>query len=67
MATPDDIKIIAQFLASRADKPGDWRDFEREAFKLRKALKTRGQFRIAKEPSRTGGHEAGGRADNPVE
>ena len=40
-ATPDDIKIIAQFLAGRDGAPSDWQSFTREAFKLRKQLKSR--------------------------
>jgi hypothetical protein len=36
--TPDDIKIIAQFLAERAQPPRDWKELTREAFILRRAL-----------------------------
>ena len=44
--TPDDIKIIAQFLASRTGGP--WQDLTSEAFKLRRQLKDRGGFRLAR-------------------
>jgi hypothetical protein len=53
--TPDDIKIIAQFLAERAQPPRDWKELTREAFILRKALKERGGFKLARSspPSRS--------------
>jgi hypothetical protein len=40
-AAPDEIMIIAQFLAARADPPLPWQEFTREAFKLRRELKER--------------------------
>jgi hypothetical protein len=46
--TPDDIKIIAQFLADRAKPPREWQDLTREAFALRKALKQRGGYKLAR-------------------
>ena len=51
--TPDDIKIIAQFLASRADPAMPWQEFTRDAFKLRRQLKERGGYRIS--PAQHGG------------
>jgi hypothetical protein len=45
-AISDDIKIIAQFLASRSDPAMPWQDFTRDAFKLRRQLKERGDYRI---------------------
>jgi hypothetical protein len=47
-STPDDIKIIAQFLAARAKPPRNWQDLTREAFILRKALKERGGFKLTR-------------------
>ena len=46
--TPDDIKIIAQFLADRADPPRDWQELTREAFALRRDLKQRGGYKLAR-------------------
>jgi hypothetical protein len=47
-STPDDIKIIAQFLAERAQPPRDWKDLTKEAFNLRKSLKQRGGFKLTR-------------------
>lgn len=41
---PDDIKVIAQFLAAREKCPDEWRSFAREAFELRRELKNRGHY-----------------------
>ena len=46
--TPDDIKIIAQFLADRARPRRQWQELTREAFTLRKALKERGGYKLAR-------------------
>jgi hypothetical protein len=43
---PDDIKIIAQFLAGRDRADAHWTAFTRDAARLRRALKARGQFRL---------------------
>ena len=43
--TPDDIKIIAQFLAEYSHPHREWQDLTREAFKLRCQLKRRGNYR----------------------
>ena len=52
---PDDIKIIAQFLAAKA--PGrPWQELTSEAFKLRRDLKQRGGYRLA----RSGGASSAG-------
>jgi hypothetical protein len=48
--TPDDIKIIAQFLADQSQPARPWREFTREAFNLRRQLKQRGGFRLARQP-----------------
>lgn len=45
---PDDIKIIAQFLAAREGRDPDWRDYARDAGRLRRALKARGEFRLTR-------------------
>jgi hypothetical protein len=45
---PDDIKIIAQFLAARERREGQWRDYARDAAKLRRELKARGSFRLTR-------------------
>lgn len=45
---PDDIKIIAQFLASQAGQGEQWPELTREAFKLRRELKERGGYRLAR-------------------
>ena len=45
---PDDIKIIAQFLADRAETGQDWQALTRSAFKLRRELKERGGYRLEK-------------------
>jgi hypothetical protein len=52
-STPDDIKIIAQFLAERSGSPADWSDHKQQAFKLRQQLKLRGGYRLVRrtEPS----------------
>ncbi len=47
-STPDDIKIIAQFLAAWATPPRDWQELTRDAFILRKALKERGGFKLTR-------------------
>lgn len=49
--TPDDIKIIAQFLAERASPGRDWQELTREAFALRKALRERGGYKLARAPN----------------
>jgi hypothetical protein len=46
--TPDDIKIIAQFLAERSGNQNGWQAHRAEAFKLRQQLKQRGGYRLAK-------------------
>jgi hypothetical protein len=38
---PDDIKIIAQFLATRDGDPARWPDYRKPAFQLRRDLKSR--------------------------
>jgi hypothetical protein len=45
---PDDIKIIAQFLAGRDRADAHWTAFTRDAAKLRRALKARGHFRLTR-------------------
>jgi hypothetical protein len=45
---PDDIKIIAQFLAARERREAQWRDYARDAAKLRRELKARGSFRLTR-------------------
>ena len=45
---PDDIKIIAQFLASQTAPHQPWQELTRNAFKLRRELKQRGGYRLAK-------------------
>jgi len=45
---PDDIKIIAQFLAERPGSSASWSDLTRDAFELRKQLKKRGGYRLVK-------------------
>ena len=53
MATvPDDIKIIAQFLAeqSRAD---DWQALTRHALRLKRDLNQRGAYRIVRQEKRS--------------
>ena len=50
---PDDIKIIAQFLAEQRGEPASWPDLTRQAFSLRQQLKLRGGYRMVK------GQEAG--------
>ncbi|MEA3037265.1 MAG: hypothetical protein QOH04_3052 [Sphingomonadales bacterium] len=45
---PDDIKIIAQFLAGRAGAEAHWIAFTRDAARLRRALKARGHFRLTR-------------------
>jgi hypothetical protein len=45
---PDDIKIIAQFLADRAGPGRPWQELTREAFILRRELKQRGGYRLAR-------------------
>ncbi len=44
----DDIKIIAQFLAGRAAPGRAWQELTRDAFKLRRDLKQRGGYRLAR-------------------
>jgi hypothetical protein len=38
---PDELKIIAQFLAAREGKHDRWMDYTKPAFQLRRYLKTR--------------------------
>ncbi|MEA3063339.1 MAG: hypothetical protein QOJ94_3120 [Sphingomonadales bacterium] len=45
-SVPDDIKIIAQFLAGRDGAGIHWSAFTRDAARLRRALKARGRFRL---------------------
>jgi hypothetical protein len=45
---PDDIKIIAQFLANRTGSGSEWPGLTREAFKLRRELKERGGYTLAR-------------------
>jgi hypothetical protein len=46
--TPDDIKIIAQFLAGQTGTATEWSDHKQAAFKLRQQLKQRGGYRLVK-------------------
>jgi hypothetical protein len=46
--TPDDIKIIAQFLAERGGEGSAWPAYTTEAFKLRQQLKQRGGYKLAR-------------------
>lgn len=46
--TPDDIKIIAQFLAETTVATASWHDFKKQAFLLRRQLKTRGGFKLTR-------------------
>ena len=48
---PDDIKIIAQFLASDAGTSRNWSDYTQKAFRLRQELKNRGGYRLVKTPN----------------
>ena len=48
--TPDDIKIIAQFLAAQSEPARPWQELTRDAFNLRRQLKQRGGFRLARQP-----------------
>ena len=45
---PDDIKIIAQFLATQSEPQRRWQEMTREAFNLRQQLKLRGGFRLTR-------------------
>jgi hypothetical protein len=45
---PDDIKIIAQFLAGLDRADSHWTAFTRDAARLRRALKARGHFRLTR-------------------
>ncbi len=45
---PDDIKIIAQFLAVRTGGDRAWQDHVREASRLRRELKERGGFTLVR-------------------
>ena len=45
---PDDIKIIAQFLAAQKEPKRRWEEMTREAFSLRRQLKLRGGFRLTR-------------------
>ena len=45
---PDDIKIIAQFLASQTAPRRPWQELTLDAFKLRRELKQRGGYRLAR-------------------
>jgi hypothetical protein len=48
MATaPDDIKIIAQFLAEHA-RTNDWQAMTKHAARLKRNLRNRGEFRIVR-------------------
>ena len=46
--TPDDIKIIAQFLAGQTAQGRPWQELTPDAFKLHRELKQRGGFRLAR-------------------
>ena len=46
---PDDIKIIAQFLAEHAASGRPWQELAPVAFKLRRDLKQRGGYRLARD------------------
>lgn len=45
---PDDIKIIAQFLASQTAPRQPWQELTLHAFKLRRDLKQRGGYRLTR-------------------
>ena len=45
---PDDIKIIAQFLASQTAPTQPWQELTLRAFKLRRDLKLRGGYRLTR-------------------
>ena len=45
---PDDIKIIAQFLAGQAAPARPWQELTQSAFKLRRELKQRGGYRLSR-------------------
>lgn len=51
---PDDIKIIAQFLAERSGEGSDWPGHMQDAFKLRQQLKRRGGYRLVRGKSGPG-------------
>jgi hypothetical protein len=53
---PDDIKIIAQFLAGQPAPGRPWQELTRDAFKLRRELKQRGGYRL----TRNGGDSSAG-------
>jgi hypothetical protein len=53
---PDNIKIIAQFLAGQAPLGRPWQELTPEAFKLRRELRQRGGYRLA----RNGGTSSAG-------
>ncbi len=46
--TPDDIKIIAQFLAGLGGSGTEWPGLTRDAFRLRRELKERGGYTLAR-------------------
>jgi hypothetical protein len=46
--TPDDIKIIAQFLAGLEGPGSEWPALTRDAFRLRRELKERGGYTLAR-------------------
>jgi hypothetical protein len=46
---PDDIKIIAQFLAGQGGPSRAWQELMPQAFKLRRELKQRGGYRLARD------------------
>lgn len=45
---PDDIKIIAQFLAGQTAPDRPWQELTTDAFRLRRELKQRGGYRLAR-------------------
>ena len=50
--TPDDIKIIAQFLAGKSAPARPWQELTADAFRLRRELKQRGGYRLARTSAR---------------
>jgi hypothetical protein len=47
-APPDDIKIIAQFLAGRMSDRPEWEAMTRDALRLKRELNQRGAYRIVR-------------------
>jgi hypothetical protein len=45
---PDDIKIIAQFLAQHSPQQAEWQALTRDAFRLKRELNQRGEYRIVR-------------------